>query len=104
MLVQVGIEIAHEGIGEPVGEGLEVRLAVVVPGDVGQRLRTVVGHAHQHRRPLLRQRVPDDGERTFHGAHRDTSAIRPKRAAALARVSLVSMDSATAPGFGGASP
>ena len=104
VLVQVGVEIAREGIGEAVGEGLEPRLAVVVAGDVGQGLRAVVRHAHQHRRARLRRGVPDDGERKLHRAHRATNAIRPKRATALARVSLVSIDSATAPGFGAVSP
>ena len=51
VLVQIGVEITGEGIGEPVRKGLEVRLAVVGAGDVGQGLRAVVRHAHQHRRP-----------------------------------------------------
>ena len=50
MLVQIGVEVAHEGVGEPVGEGLEPGLGVVVAGDVGQRLRPRQGHADQHRR------------------------------------------------------
>jgi hypothetical protein len=50
VLVQVAVQIAHERIGKAVGERLEPRLAVVVARDVGQGLRAVVGHAHQHRR------------------------------------------------------
>src|SRR3989442_816012 len=62
ILIYVGVEIAHEGVGEAVGEGLERRLAVVVAGDARQGLRAVVGHAHQHRRARPRRRVSDDRE------------------------------------------
>ncbi|MDP3937880.1 MAG: hypothetical protein Q8R92_07065 [Deltaproteobacteria bacterium] len=62
VLVQVAVEIAHEGIGISVGEGFEPGLAVIVPGDLRQRLRAVVGHAHQDRRAPLRIGLPDDWE------------------------------------------
>ncbi len=67
VLMQIGVEIAREGVGKPVGEGFEPGLAVVVAGDVGQRLRAVVGHAHQDRRALPRRGMPDDRERALHG-------------------------------------
>ena len=60
--VQVGVEVAHEGVGEAVGEGFKPGLAVIVAGDVGQWLRAVVGHTHQNRRARPRHGVSDDWE------------------------------------------
>ena len=47
LLVQVAVEIAHERVGEPVREGLEPGLAIVLARDVGQGLRAVVRHADE---------------------------------------------------------
>src|SRR5438128_12634836 len=65
--MQIAVEIAHEGVGEAVGKGLEPGLAVIVAGDVRQRLRAVVGHAHQHRRARPRCGMSDDRERSLRG-------------------------------------
>ena len=66
VLVQIAVEIAREGVGEAVGEGLEPRLAVVVPGDVGQGLGAVVGHADQDGRARPGLGVSDDREGMLH--------------------------------------
>jgi len=66
VLVEVAVEIADEGVGKAVGEGLEPGLAVVVAGDVGQRLRAVVGHGHQNGHARSRLGMPDDGEGGLH--------------------------------------
>src|SRR5439155_26799572 len=66
VLVQLAVHVGGERVGEAVGEGRERRLAVVVGGDAGQRLRSVVWHAHEDRPRGLRRRMPDDGERETH--------------------------------------
>ena len=66
VLVQVAVEIAREGVGVAVGEGLEPRLRVVVTRDVGQRQGAVVGHAHQDGCRPLRDRMANDGEGEVH--------------------------------------
>jgi hypothetical protein len=60
VLVQVTIEIAHKGVGEAVGEGLEPGLPVILAGNVGQGLRAVVRHAHEDGRARARRGMPDD--------------------------------------------
>ena len=60
VLVQVTVEIAHEGVGEAVGEGFEPGLAVVLAGDVGQGFRAVVRHADE-----MGVRVPGAGGLTI---------------------------------------
>jgi hypothetical protein len=66
VLVQVAVEVGREGVGEAVGEGLEPGFCVVIPCDVGQGLRAVVGNADQDGRAGSGRGVPDDRE----GLHR----------------------------------
>src|SRR5215475_10678211 len=63
VLVEVTIDVAREGVREAVGEGLEARLAVVVPSDVRKGPGAEVGHAHQDWRPRARRRSAHDGKR-----------------------------------------
>ena len=82
LLVQVGVKVADEGVGEPVGEGFKPGFAIIVGRHAGQGLGAEVGNADQDGAAgrLGISRVFDDGERLRHRASRRTGmACAPSR-------------------------